>query len=311
MKRTVVLLLLGMIMMETHAQQDPKFSQSMFLTPLYNPGSVGLSDKICVGASFRNQWVGTSAPSTVTFNATSPLTFLGRTHGLGVTLMNDNIGFNKDFHFHLAYSYQLDLGNGKLGLGINAGLVNQSLEPDWYGADVIDPLNDDAIPKQGASVFAFDMGLGAFYTADAFYAGLSVTHLNKASFDYPEDSAEPYLVRTFYGTAGYLIQLPNPMIELMPSIWVVTDGKTNHISLNTNVRYNKRFWGGVSYSVSNTFTLLFGIDLINGAKIGYSYDLELSPLFKYTSGSHEVTVRYCFDMSLDKKPQKYKSIRIM
>jgi hypothetical protein len=52
-------------------------------------------------------------------------------------------------------------------------------------------------------------------------------------------------------------------------------------------------------------TALFGIEMLNnGLMIGYSYDFELSPLMKYNSGSHEVTVRYCFDLSVDRSPSK-------
>ncbi|MFZ5940582.1 MAG: type IX secretion system membrane protein PorP/SprF [Bacteroidota bacterium] len=312
MKRTVVMFLLGMIISETIAQQDPKFSQSMFLAPMYNAGSVGISDKICLGADFRNQWMGVpKAPVSTTFSVDAPLNFLGRAHGVGITLRNDNLGFNNDFFFSLAYSYQIDLGKGKLGLGLNAGLVNQSADPTWEGADVITPEGDPSIPQAGYSAFGFDMGLGAFYQSDKLYAGLSVTHLNQTSFNIPEDNAETRLVRHYYATAGYNIQLPNPMIELMPSFLVQTDGKSNHIYLNTNVRYNKKFWGGVSYTIGGAITALVGVDLMNGAKIGYSYDFDLTKIVGYNTGSHEITVRYCFDMSFGKTPQKYKSIRIM
>ena len=111
--------------------------------------------------------------------------------------------------------------------------------------------------------------------------------------------------------AGYNIQLTNPMFEVIPSLMVQTDGRSNHIYLNTNVRYNKKFWGGVSYSVGGALSALFGVELINGLRIGYSYDFELSPLLNYNSGSHEITVRYCFDLSVDKSPSKYKSIRFL
>ena len=101
------------------------------------------------------------------------------------------------------------------------------------------------------------------------------------------------------------------MFEIIPSFLVQTDARSNHLYLNTNLRYNKRFWGGVSYTVGGAMTVLAGIEMLNGVMIGYSYDFELSPLIKYNSGSHEVTVRYCFDLSVDKSPQKYKSIRFL
>ncbi len=312
MKRLVLIWFIGAVSLGILAQQDPKFSQNMFLAPYYNPGAVGSSDKICLAAAFRNQWTGLpDAPVTTTFTAHMPVSLLGRTHGIGLNLTNDNLAFNNDFLFSASYAFKIDLGMGSLGIGANVGLANQSLTPSWNGADIITPDSDDAIPKNGGSVFGFDMGLGVYYNTDDLFVGVSTSHLNQTSFDYPEDLAEGKLIRHYYLLAGYNIQLTNPMFEIMPSLMVQTDARSNHIYLNTNVRYNKRFWGGVSYSVGGALSALFGVELINGIKVGYSYDFELSPLLKYNSGSHEVTVRYCFDLSIDKSPQKYKSIRFL
>ncbi len=312
MKRLAYIIVFGVVSLNIQAQQDPKFSQNMFLAPHYNPGSVGSSDKICLAAAFRNQWTGLpDAPITTIFTADMPINLLGRTHGIGVSLMNDNLAFNNDFLFSASYAFRMDVGQGSLGIGANVGLANQALTPDWNGADIITPDTDDAIPKNGGSVFGFDMGLGVFYNTEKLYVGLSTTHLNQTSFTYPEEIAETKLIRHYYLMAGYNIQLANPMFEIMPSLMIQSDLRSNLIYLNTNLRYNKRFWGGVSYSVGGALTALFGIELMNGIKLGYSYDFELSPLLKYNSGSHEVTVRYCFDLSVDKSPQKYKSIRFL
>lgn len=312
MKRLVVIILFGAVSLNLLAQQDPKFSQNMFMAPYFNPGAVGNSDKICLGAAFRNQWTGLpDAPVTTTFTAHMPVSLFGMTHGIGLNLMNDNLAFNNDFTFSFSYAFRIDVGMGSLGIGANVGLANQSLTPSWNGADIITPDSDDAIPKNGGSVFGFDMGLGVYYNTDNLYVGVSTSHLNQTSFDFPEDLAEAKLIRHYYLMAGYIIQLANPMFEIMPSLMVQTDARSNHLYLNTNLRYNKRFWGGVSYSVGGAIAALFGIELMNGIKIGYSYDFELSPLLKYNSGSHEVTVRYCFDLSVDKSPQKYKSIRFL
>lgn len=312
MRRLVIICFFGALSAGLLAQQDPKFTQNMFLAPVFNPGAIGSTDRICLGAAFRNQWTGLpDAPVTTTFSAHMPVNFLGRTHGIGVNMMNDNLAFNNDFQFSASYAFRMDLGSGSLGIGVSAGLANQSLSPTWNGADVITPDSDDAIPKNGGSVFGFDMGLGAYYNMDNLYVGLSTTHLNQTSFDYPEEVAETKLIRHYYLVGGYNIQLTNPMFEIIPSFMIQTDARSNHIYVNTNVRYNKRFWGGVSYSVGGALSALFGIELMNGIMIGYSYDFELSPLMKYNSGSHEVTVRYCFDLSTDKSPQKYKSIRFL
>jgi len=312
MRRSVFICILGTVSGMLYGQQDPKFTQNMFMTPYYNPGAVGSSDKICLGAAFRNQWTGLpDAPTTTTFTAHMPFSLFGMSHGVGINLTNDRLGFSNDFLFSASYAYRMDLGTGKLGIGLNVGVANQSLEPEWFGADVITPDGDPSIPSTGGSVFGFDMGLGVFYNTDNMYVGVSTTHLNQTSFIYPEQNEETKLIRHYYLMAGYTLQMANPMFEIMPSLMVQSDARSHHLYVNTNVRYNKRFWGGVSYSVGGALSALFGIELLNGLRIGYSYDFELSPLLNYNSGSHEVNVRYCFDLSVDRSPSKYKSIRFL
>jgi len=75
--------------------------------------------------------------------------------------------------------------------------------------------------------------------------GISTTHLNQARIKY--ENVSPNLVRHYYLTAGYNLQLPNPLFELMPYFILKSDGKANQIYLNTALRYNQWFWGGVSY----------------------------------------------------------------
>lgn len=312
MKKLLFILVLGALMTGLEGQQDPKFTQSMFMAPYFNPGAVGSGDKICIGAAFRNQWSGMpDAPVSTTFTAHMPFNLLGRTHGVGINMLNDRIGFNNDLIFSASYAYRMDLGMGKLGIGLSAGLVNLNLDPDWFGADVIDPETDPAIPR-GEKGMGFDMGMGIFYNTDNMYLGVSATHLvSQGKYRSNERDFEAQFNRHYYLMGGYNLQLSNPMFEILPNIMLQSDFRSHHIYLNTNVRYNKKFWGGVSYSVGGAISALFGVELMNGLRIGYSYDFELSPLMGYNSGSHEITVRYCFDLSVDKSPQKYKSLRFL
>jgi type IX secretion system PorP/SprF family membrane protein len=221
-----------------------------------------------------------------------------------LSVFESNLGIN------LSYAYKLDLGIGKLGLGLNLGILNKSLDPQWNIPDGLgDVQGDPQIPQNKESRVGFDMGLGVFYRSENIFLGISTTHLNQARIRY--ENAEPYLVRHYYVTGGYRLQLPNPLFEIMPMFVLKSDGKANQLYLNTNVRYNKRFWGGVSYRAGDAVVGILGIELINGLRVGYSYDFVTSKIGKYSSGSHEFTLGYCFDLSLDKTPQKYKSIRFL
>lgn len=304
-------ILFSLFSLSIFAQQDPEFSQYNSALSFYNPASVGSKDKVCLNALQRQQWVGfKGAPSTSYFSADGAFSLFGANHGAGISILNDRYGFNTDLGINLQYAYRIELGTGKLGIGFYAGIINKALSPQWNIPDGIgDVTGDPHIPQNKESRVAFDMGLGVFYRSENLFLGISTTHLNQARIKY--ENATPYMVRHYYATAGYTMQLSNPAFEILPYFILKSDGKSNLLYLNTTVRYNKKFWGGVSYRAGDAIVGLIGAELFNGVRIGYSYDFVTSEIGNYSSGSHEFTIGYCFDFSLYKSPEKYKSIRFL
>jgi len=285
----------------------------MFSTMTYNPGIAGTSGMVCATALNRQQWIGfKGAPSTTLFNISAPVSLFKIKSGIGLIVESDNVGFDKDINLSAVYSYLLDLGLGKLGIGVSLGMVNKTLDPSWQipsGDGFTQPDQDPLIPVNKESFVAFDAGLGLYLNADKYYAALSVTHLNQAKIKFTK--GEPYLTRHYYLTAGYSMQLPNPSFELLPSVFALSDGRVVQFSVTSLVRYNKKVWGGVSYRAGDALTGLVGLELYNGIRVGYAYDFPLSDIRKNTSGSHEFMVSYCFDLSLGRSQMKYKSIRFL
>ncbi len=312
--RLIILSFLVFCFAQSYSQQDPEFSQTRSVLNYFNPGSAGSNEKICFNAVHREQWQGFPGnPSTSFFSAETPFTFFGANHGGAISILNDAYGFYSDLGFMLSYSYKLDLGKGKLGIGTNFGVINKTIDPKWVISGETgsqgDVSGDPSIPQTKEARMGLDMGLGIFYNTDNLFLGISTTHLNQSRIRY--ENAVTYLVRHYYVTGGYTLQLANPLIELMPSFILKSDGKANQLYLNGHVRYNKKIWGGVSYRAGDAIVGLFGIELFNGVRIGYSYDFAISKMFKYSGGGHEISIGYCFDLGLDKSPQKYKSVRIL
>ena len=313
MKKLIFASLVMIITLDMGAQQDPQFSQYMFNQMAINPGYAGSNDMICATLLNRQQWVGfNGAPSSTVFHVNAAVKPFGVSSGVGLFIMNDQAGFLKNLNISASYSYRLDLGPGKLGIGLNLGMYNQSLEPDWFipvSDNHTDVNGDPLIPANNESIFVFDMGFGLFYKTDELYVGLSSTHLNEPKFKYSEGT--PFLKRHYYFTAGYNFQLPNPLFEILPSIQILSDGATSEITLNANTLYNKKFWGGVSYKVGSAIVGMLGIQLFNGIQLGYAYEFPTSDIIQGTTGSHEFLVNYCFSLGLERSPRRYKSIRFL
>ncbi|MGD0583706.1 MAG: type IX secretion system membrane protein PorP/SprF [Bacteroidales bacterium] len=312
-KLKIAFLFLIVITVDSSGQQDPTFSQYMFNTLAYNPGYAGINNMICATALSRQQWVGfTGAPSTTVFNVSAPVSLFHIKSGVGVNVESDNLGFDKDILLSGTYSYLMDIGQGKLGLGINLGMYNMALSPNWQipTGDTHTPASGDPlIPETKESDIAFDAGLGAYFRTDKYYAGLSVTHINVPKIKFTK--GETYISRNYYLTTGYTFQLSNPAFELMPSFFAYSDGKVLQMALNTLVRYNKKVWGGLTYREGDALVGIIGVELYNGIRIGYSYDFPLTDMRQGTSGTHEFMVNYCFDLSTGKSPMRYKSIRFL
>jgi type IX secretion system PorP/SprF family membrane protein len=312
-KLTIAFLFLAILFSPAFPQQDPLSSHYMFNTLTYNPGVAGTSGMICATAINRQQWLGfTGAPSTTVFNISAPVSPFRIKSGVGLLVESDNIGFDKDINISGTYSYLLDAGPGTLGIGLSLGMLNKTLSPAWQipsGDNHTPASGDPLIPENKESFVAFDAGLGLYYRADRYYAGFSVTHINQPKIRFTKGS--PYISRHYYLTAGYILPLPNPSLELLPSIFAFSDGKTIQLNATTLIRYNKKVWGGVSYRSGDALIGMIGFELFNGIRLGYAYDFTLSDIRKSSSGSHEFLVNYCFDMSLGKSPMKYKSIRFL
>jgi hypothetical protein len=78
------------------------------------------------------------------------------------------------------------------------------------------------------------------------------------------------------------------------------------------LKYENRFWGGVSYRVQDAVTVLAGLNW-NNFKFGYSYDITTSKLggAGKSNGSHELFLRYCFKIEIPHPVKSYKNTRYL
>lgn len=318
MKKTVSFLLLLIVgIFAVFGQQDPQYTNNMFYKLGINPGYAGARGSISGLLLNRYQWSGTTgAPETMVLSADAAIKAFGAPGGIGLNIVSDQLGYYKNMWINLNYSYKVETGLGTLGLGISPGLYNFNINPDngWTSSD--DVLNnttggsgDQAIPQQQSSQLTFDMGFGAYLYTNRYYAGFSVTHLNQGAVKY-DDLASDFLTRHYYFSGGYNIKLPDPLFELRPSVLFKTDLAAWQLDLNTNVVYNERFWGGISYRYQDAIALLFGAELMNGLQVGYSFDLVTSAISRTGFASHEFFIGYSIDLERD-RTKKYKSIRFL
>ena len=317
MAKSFFVLLMLCITTLTWGQFDPQFSQNMFNQLATNPGFAGSSGMVNLSAINRQQWVGfEGAPKTTVFGADAAVRLFKQESGVGMIFGNDVIGPFKNLYANFSYAYRIDILEGSLGIGLSLGFLSQTLD-----GTTLDPLSggngdtyhskdDPAIPQSEVSGTAFDMGFGAFYDNTKYYVGFSVNHLNKPSPNL-DDEFHTYVKQTFFFTGGIRYKMKKHPVVLVPSLYLKTDFAGLQVDFNANAIIKDKYWGGITYRLQDAIVLLAGMELLNGLKIGYSYDITLSKLANYSSGTHEIMIGYSFELNFEKRTKRYKSVRYL
>ena len=292
------------------AQYDVSFSHYWDLEPYFNPGAVGKQQKLNIAAAYAMSFAGfENNPRSMYVGADMPLYFLKNYHGVGLSLLNDQIGLFTHQRLAVQYAYKHRLFGGMLSAGVQLGLLSEGF--DGSKVDVEDS-GDPALATSDVNGSAFDVGFGLYYSRGPWYVGVSAQHITSPLVALGETS-ELQIDPTFYLTGGYNINLRNPFLTIHPSVLVRTDGVEWRGDVSGRLVYTndkKVMYGGVSYSPTNSVTVLVG-GSFHGVHIGYSYEVYTSGI-SIGNGSHELIIGYQMDVNLFKKGRnKHKSVRIL
>lgn len=306
----IILSLLLLAADKVGAQYDPVFSHYWDMEPSFNPAAAGKQQKLNVAAAYAMNFAGfENNPKTMYLGADMPLYLLKNYHGVGVSLINDQIGLFTHQRLALQYAYKHRLFGGMISAGIQLGLLSEGF--DGSGLDPGE-ANDPALPTSDVNGSGFDIALGLYYTHGPWYVGVSAQHLNAPLIDLGETN-ELQIDPTFYLTGGYNIKLRNPFLTIHPSVLVRTDGVSYRADISGRLVYTndkKVLYGGVSYSPTNSATVLVG-GSFHGIMLGYSYEIYTSAI-SVGNGSHELFIGYQTNLNLYKKGKnKHKSVRIL
>ncbi|MFH2095271.1 MAG: type IX secretion system membrane protein PorP/SprF [Bacteroidota bacterium] len=304
-------------------QHDPQYSLNFYNQLAYNPGYAGSGGAICAIALYRNQWMGfDGAPKTMALSVHGPIDKISS--GAGISILNDQIGYSKDLYFNLDYAYRLQIDdNNTLGMGVGLGFINRSIDGDWVSPDVLqgntqNSYDDPMIPHSGSNI-AFDSNLGLYFDGSvtkeqAFFASLGITHLTRPSSKIDKASSEhSYYARHLFLSGGYDWQMAGKKINIQPLFVLQSDTKLSQLTVGGRAFWQKQFWGGVMYRVGDAIIPMIGANLVEPAGLGFgiAYDITLSKLASYTSGSFEVFVRYCFNLEVNNQRGTYRSVRFL
>ena len=305
MKKIIILILAVISVITVSAQQDPQFTQNMFNKLANNPGFAGSRGVIATSILHRSQWMGFSddgaAASTQNFSVDAELPFLYG--GVGLNVVKDNIAQFSNLGLQASYAYRTELGVGQIGMGMSVGMYQSGLNG---GALRSAEIGDPAIPTGEVKGSSLDIGAGIYYNTQDVYVGLSSAHMTESTVEW-SDGQDFDLSRHYFLIAGYYHELSS-LLSLNPSIYLKSDGATSQLDINTNLIYNNKMWGGVSYRLDEGISLLAGMNVNEDLRFGLAYDVTM---MNTMSNSLEFMLGYNFKIKTNKAISKYKNPRFL
>ena len=285
---TLATVLTGVI---SFAQQEYSFTNYFEINSFYNPAATGTEALQQITGIFRKQWAGLEG-SPIGGGLVYENKLPKFNMGLGGYVFSDQIGAMSMTNIAVNYSYSLKLNETyQLAFGLDAGV-------DIYDTDY-DRLvywdNDVMFDDQKSTIAVPRAGVGAHLYTDKYYVGLSVPRLlsfnNSSALSITSDNL-PKVVSNYYLTAGYKFPA-GENFELQANILgkftprVIPQG-----DFNLMATYHNMIGLGMGYKSMGFLSAYLQYTYANVVTIGYAYDLSVTRMAKYSSGSHEVMLKY-------------------
>lgn len=271
------------------SQQDPHFTQYFDNTLFINPAYAGSNGMLNITGIHREQWVGFDGrPRSTTLSIHSPLSY--ESIGLGLTMVNDQVGpirqtmFYGDFSYSLRFKKERRLSFGLKG-GIN--LINIGTS-DLTTTQASDPN----LLRNVQNHINPNFGFGIYYHSPRFFIGASTPKILENSYD--GISKSNIERRHYFAIIGGVIPL-NQTWKLRPTAQMkVTENAPMSLDMSLAAIVNDKFWIGAMYRLEAAFGAFVQFQLSPQFKIGLATDFGTQQLKNYNYGTFEVMASYDF-----------------
>ena len=300
-KRYVILVTLFVVFgLSLKAQNQYQFNHYIADQGLLNPAYNGTRDIISGIIVHRNQWLGLKgAPMNQALNVHGPIEDTNL--GVGLAIVNDHIGLSNTLDAFAACSYKLQLDKNSRFLSLGLQLGASSLVYDGTKAQTSDP--QDPVFDSKESKIAFNVGFGAYFYSDTYFAGFSIPKFFSDQFDTNanqfKNTLDPKNMHMYlYG--GYVFELEDVRIKptlLMRQVY----GAPLQFDISGNVMFMDRLWVGLSYRTISDVVFLGEYIINDQFTVRYSFDYPVNELNQFNNyGTHEISLQ--FDFSFNKRP---------
>lgn len=298
-RRTLIFVLLLLSGLTIKAQNQYRFNHYIANQGLLNPAYNGTRDIISGLLIHRSQWLGfEGAPMNQALNVHGPIEDTNL--GLGLTLVNDHLGFSNTFDIMGAGSYRLEIDRRKfLSLGLQMGFSSVVYD----GTKAVTGQYMDPLFSGKESKFYFNAGFGGYLYAEDYFVGLSIPKFFSDNFDERTGKFKNKLDAKnmhIYIYGGYVFDW-DP-VKVKPSLLIKeVYGAPMQFDASVSVLLGEVVWLGLSYRTISEAVFLAEYMINRQFTVRYSFDYSFSPINQYAkAGSHEISLQ--FDFSFNRRP---------
>ncbi|MBN8682955.1 MAG: type IX secretion system membrane protein PorP/SprF [Chitinophagales bacterium] len=272
------------------AQQEPLYSQHQFNPLTYNPAYAGSNEALSLKMQVRRQWWGFKGAPQGGMLSADWAGKDGRT-GWGLGFNAQRIGLYDRADIHGNYAYRMEMGEGKLALGIRAGGV--FYQNRLSDAVLSDP--DDEVYGQNTSFFVPKVGVGVYYEQEnwnfSFALPTLVSWHPDRAFTMQEDSV--FLRRHWYAGTAFALPIDEGLVLKPALLLKYVKGAPLQADISAQLYFKDLLGLGAGYRTGDAFSILLDFFPTENLRFGYSYDMSVGKLRNFQSGSHEISVGYC------------------
>ncbi|MCP4122345.1 MAG: type IX secretion system membrane protein PorP/SprF [Bacteroidetes bacterium] len=276
------------------AQQFPLFTNYEFNRIAYNPAVPVVSGSVVGNLLYRQQWAGLDKAPVTQF-AGLRFGFNKIPLNIGGYYFQDEAGLLQRKAGMALLSYSQPISSKMVvSVGLSGALNHVSLGNDY----IIETQVDHVVTNAMEGRQTYDINFGVHLQMQDFFFGFSMPQFLEQDLGISEADNKTQFLRHYFAHAGYTFRI-NDNMRFEPSALVkFVKGAPVQVDVTGRLLFN-RFWLGGNYRYDDAVSALLGITF-NNIEVAYAYDFTTSHISKYSSGSHEIGLKFLFKLKRDK-----------
>ena len=284
-----------------NAQHEAHYTHFMYTKQLLNPGYVGSKGTPSFLGLYRKQWIGfEGAPESQLLTFNTP--FFDPRVGFGLAVSRQVTGDFEEYFANMSYSYDLINQDGlNLRFGIMGTLKHLGLDINGPGSIIRNPsdpvVNHIIDENSDFNTLSGNVGAGLYLNIKDAYIGFSVPNILRREIGLSNTTEKAEEKPHFYGMAGAVIPVPESRFSIYPNLlFKYVENAPFSLDVNLSAIYNNVFTFGASYRYGqengDSIDFLARYQATPEFGLGVAYDLPISDIRSYNSGSIELMLTY-------------------